>query len=72
MPARSHIRWWIIGLIGVATVINYVDRTSLAVMWPAITKDTGLSKDAYASIVSIFMAYDNGRITWIQVYWVFF
>lgn len=55
MPARSHIRWWIISLIGVATVINYVDRTSLAVMWPAITKDTGLSKDAYASIVSVFM-----------------
>lgn len=55
MPARSHIRWWIIGLIAVATVINYVDRTSLAVMWPAITKDTGLSKDAYASIVAVFM-----------------
>lgn len=55
MSKRTHIRWWFITLIGVATIINYVDRTSLAVMWPAITKDTGLSKDAYASIVSVFM-----------------
>lgn len=55
MSSRSHIRWWIIGLIAVATVINYIDRTSLAVMWPAIAKDTQLSRDHYASIVSAFM-----------------
>lgn len=56
------LRWWIIGLIGVATVINYIDRTSLAVMWPDISKDVGLTKDQYATIVSAFMiAYALGQ-----------
>ncbi len=55
MSRRSHLRWWIIGLIAVATVINYVDRTSLAVMWPSISADTGLTKGDYANIVSAFM-----------------
>ena len=55
MNAPSRFRWWIIALIAVATVINYIDRTSLAVMWPAIAKDTGLTKDSYASIVAVFM-----------------
>lgn len=49
------MRWWIIGLIGIATIINYVDRASLAVMWPAISQDTGLTKEHYASIVAAFM-----------------
>jgi len=52
---RFNLRWLIVGLIGVATVINYIDRASLAVMWPAISKDTNLSKDAYASIIAVFM-----------------
>jgi ACS family hexuronate transporter-like MFS transporter len=55
MQHRGGMRWWIIALIGVATIINYVDRASLAVMWPAISKDTGLTKDHYASIVAAFM-----------------
>jgi ACS family hexuronate transporter-like MFS transporter len=52
---RTQFRWAIIGLIAVATVINYIDRTSLAVMWPAISRDTQLSKDDYANVVSAFM-----------------
>lgn len=55
MRRRSQIRWGIIGLIAVATVINYIDRTSLAVMWPSISADTHLTKGDYANIVSAFM-----------------
>lgn len=55
MTRTTGIRWWIIGLIGVATVINYVDRSSLAIMWPAISKDTGISKESYATIAATFM-----------------
>ena len=55
MPFAHRLRWVIIGLIAAAPVINYIDRTSLAVMWPAVSRDTGLSKDAYASIISVFM-----------------
>ena len=62
MQNRSSVRWWIIGLIAVVTVVNYIDRTSLAVMWPAIQKDTQLTKEHYATIVSAFMvAYALGQ-----------
>jgi hypothetical protein len=39
MTKLRGLRWWIMGLIAVATVINYIDRTSLAVMWPDISKE---------------------------------
>jgi len=49
------LRWRVIGLIGAATVINYIDRSTLAVMWPGIAKDLGLTKHDYATILSVFM-----------------
>jgi MFS transporter, ACS family, hexuronate transporter len=49
------LRWWIITLIGLATVINYIDRNALAVMWPGVSKDVGLYKSHYALLVSLFM-----------------
>ena len=36
VPVRSAVRWLIVGLIAVATVINYIDRNALAVMWPEL------------------------------------
>ena len=33
------LRWWIIALIAFATVINYVDRQSLNVLWPQIAEE---------------------------------
>ena len=62
MKKVRGLRWWIVGLIAVATVINYIDRSSLAVMWPDISKDLGLSKEDYAGILSFFMvAYAIGQ-----------
>jgi len=62
MKNLKGLRWWIIGLIGIATVINYIDRSSLAVMWPGISKDLNLNKDQYATIVASFMiAYGLGQ-----------
>ena len=56
------LRWWIIGMIAVATVINYIDRTSLAIMWPDISKEMDITKEQYATIVSAFMiAYAIGQ-----------
>lgn len=60
------LRWWIIGLIGVATVINYIDRTAINVMWPYIYKEFGIadadSKTALAWITTCFMiAYAIGQ-----------
>ena len=56
------LRWGIIGLVAIATVINYIDRNALAVMWPAISKDLGADKADYALLVTIFMlAYACGQ-----------
>lgn len=50
-------RWVVIGLIAVATVINYIDRNALAVMWPEISKEVGASKEDYALLVTVFMVF---------------
>jgi ACS family hexuronate transporter-like MFS transporter len=55
MKLVKGLRWYIITLIAIATVINYIDRNALAVMWPDISKDVGLTKDEYAAIISFFM-----------------
>ena len=56
------LRWWIIGLICMATIINYIDRSSIGIMWPAISEDLGMDKSDYALILNIFMvAYAVGQ-----------
>jgi len=56
------MRWLVISLIGLATVINYIDRNALAVMWPAVSKDIGADKSDYALLVTVFMlAYAFGQ-----------
>ena len=54
---KSGFRWWIIGLIAIATVVNYIDRNALAVMWPEIAPEVGATKEDYALLVTIFMIF---------------
>ena len=62
MKKLKGLRWWIIGLIGLATVINYIDRSTLGLMWPSISKDLGMNKEDYAVILNAFMiAYAVGQ-----------
>ena len=51
----SGLRWVVVSLVAIATVINYIDRNALAVMWPGISEELGLGKDDYALITSIFL-----------------
>jgi ACS family hexuronate transporter-like MFS transporter len=60
------LRWWIIALIGLATVINYIDRSAINILWPYIYKDFGIAdgdnKSALALITTFFMiAYALGQ-----------
>jgi len=58
----KNLRWWIISLIGLATIINYLDRSTLAIMWPSISGDLGMTKNDYAIILNVFMvAYAIGQ-----------
>ena len=49
------LRWWVVGLIALATVINYIDRQSLSVLWPEIAADLypDISADEHKSIYAI-------------------
>lgn len=60
------LRWYIISLIALATIINYIDRTAINILWPYIYKDFGIaeadSKDALKLITTFFMiAYAIGQ-----------
>jgi MFS transporter, ACS family, hexuronate transporter len=49
------LRWWIVGLVFFATLINYVDRLTLSVLGPVITQDLGLSNTEFGGIVVWFL-----------------
>lgn len=54
MKKVKNLRWWIITLVALATVINYIDRGALAIMWPNISKDLGMTKEEYSFIAILF------------------
>jgi ACS family hexuronate transporter-like MFS transporter len=63
------LRWWIIGLVCLATVINYIDRSALGIMWPEMSKDLGLDESDYAWIINIFtITYAAGKFISGKVY----
>jgi ACS family hexuronate transporter-like MFS transporter len=48
MKKISHLRWIIIGLIALATTINYIDRQAISVVAPVISKEFNLSNQDYS------------------------
>ena len=51
----SGLRWVMVGLIFLATVINYVDRQTVAVLKKSISDDLGLTNPEYAAIQNAFL-----------------
>ena len=49
------LRWWVIVLIFLAAVLNYVDRQTLSALAPTIQRDLGLDDRSYANVVNIFL-----------------
>ncbi len=49
------MRWWIVVLVFLAAVLNYVDRQTLSALAPTIQKDLGLDDRDYANILNIFL-----------------
>jgi len=63
------LRWWIIVLIFIATVINYIDRTAFALLWPQMGEDLGMDKADYAFMFNIFLgAYAVGKFASGKLY----
>ena len=51
----SGLRWWIVGLVFLATVINFIDRLAISVLAPVITGQPGLTNLEFASITTSFL-----------------
>ncbi len=74
----KNLRWWVIALIALATVINYIDRQSLSVLWPDIVEDLFPDESAlerkqiYANISIIFVfSYAFGQAIFGKIFdWV--
>jgi MFS transporter, ACS family, aldohexuronate transporter len=49
------LRWWIVGLIFFATLINYIDRLTVSVLAPVITRDLGLTNTEFGGILTWFL-----------------
>lgn len=72
------LRWWVIGLIALATIINYIDRQSLGVLWPDIAVELypentdDERKEIYAIISVIFVfSYAFGQAIFGKIFdWI--
>jgi ACS family hexuronate transporter-like MFS transporter len=49
------LRWWIAGLIFLATLINFVNRLTISVLAPVITAQLHLSASQYAGLANAFL-----------------
>src|SRR5438046_3325626 len=49
------LRWWIVALIFLATLINYIDRLTISVLAPIITRDLGLTNTQFGGIITWFL-----------------
>lgn len=50
----AHLRWWIAGMLMLATTINYLDRQSLSVAQVVLEEKLGLTSDQYGTVVASF------------------
>jgi ACS family hexuronate transporter-like MFS transporter len=50
------LRWWIIGLIMLGTIFNYLARSSLSVAAPTLTEKLHMTTQQYSYVVAAFQA----------------
>ena len=50
------LKWVLVGLLFLATALNYADRLTLSVVSPEIRRDFGMNEQDYSQVVTIFLA----------------
>jgi MFS transporter, ACS family, hexuronate transporter len=56
IPDRSpSLRWWLCGLLFVATALSFLDRQVLSVLAPKITEQLGISNKQYSYVTTAFL-----------------
>jgi len=75
MMQLKGLRWWVITLIALATVINYIDRSALSVLWPDIVEELFPDESAlerkqiYANISMVFiLSYAFGQAIFGKIF----
>ena len=51
----KSIRWVILGLLFVASIINYIDRQSLSILARTIQDELNISEIGYTNVVQLFL-----------------
>lgn len=64
----GRYRWIIVGLLFAAMVINYVDRQTIGLLKPNLSKEFGWDENDYANLVFYFqMSYAIAYVAWGKV-----
>ena len=53
---KGKLRWWIIGLVTLGTVLNYLARSTLSVAAPTLKTEFAMSTEQYSWVVLAFQA----------------
>ena len=71
----KNLRWWVVALVALATVINYIDRQTLSALWPDIVDDlfpdksSDERKQIYANITIVFVfSYALGQALFGKIF----
>ncbi len=72
------LRWWVVGLVALAAVINYIDRQAFGALWPDIANDLfpDMDKDGqkaiYGTIMTVFiLSYAAGQTMFGKIFdWI--
>ncbi|WP_299058578.1 MFS transporter [uncultured Polaribacter sp.] len=72
------LRWWVVSLVALAAVINYIDRQAFGALWPDIAKElfpemtSDETKLIYGTISAVFiMSYAFGQTIFGKIFdWI--
>lgn len=53
---KGRLRWWMIGLVTLGTIMNYLARSTLSVAAPTLVDEFGMSTEQYSWVVLAFQA----------------
>jgi ACS family hexuronate transporter-like MFS transporter len=56
MPKRGNLRWWIIGLVTLGTILNYLARSTLSITAPTLKQEFSMDTEQYSWVILAFQA----------------
>ena len=78
MSKTRGLRWWVVGLVALAAVINYIDRQAFGALWQDIAADLfpGMDEEGtkaiYGGIMTVFiLSYAAGQTLFGKIFdWI--